>query len=199
MAPRRGDELTRNATTRAMAKHTEQTTAARQFYADTPRPKSALEVCEAETDDPHEQLVDDWAERLASGGVARLLAQQCAEVVVAVLAARDREVAGEAGEAMAGASRLELLEGLRMLAIKQYQAPKPRLSAGCLLLAMGEMHPDFRSSRELAERQHVSHELAANGVEDWQEVLGLPRTSGQKSEAAVKRYQETNGKTKWAA
>ena len=192
-------KLTRTTTTRAMGKHTEQTTAARQFYADTPRPKSALEVCEAETDDPREHVIDEWAERLSAGGVARLLAQQCAAVVVGVLIERDQGVASEAEEAMASASRGEMLEGLRMLAIKQYQAPKPRLSAGCLLLAMGEMHPDFKSSRELAERQHVSHELAANGVEDWQEILGLPRTSGQKSAAAVKRYQDTNGKSKRAA
>lgn len=179
-----------------MAKHSEQQSAARQFYADAARPKSARDVCEEDCDDAREVKVDEWAEALVRRGLARLLAQQCAEAVVGVLA--EREVGGgERGVAAVGV--LELREGLRTLAIKQYQAPKPRLSAGCLLLAMGATHPDFRSARELAERQQVSHELAANGVEDWQELLGLPKTSGQKSEAAVRVYKERNGKTKLAA
>jgi hypothetical protein len=40
----------------------------------------------------------------------------------------------------------------------------------------------------------MSHESAANGVEVWQERLGLPRTSGQKSAEAIQVYQNTNGK-----
>lgn len=182
-----------------MGKFSEQQSAARQFYADAPRPKTARDECEEDFDDPVGQMLDEWTEKLMrNGDVPRLYAQRCAAAVVGVLRERDQGLQLAQGESpVRGDSAL--LEGLRMLAIKQYQAPKPRLSAGCLLLAMGEAHPDFRSARELAEKQQVSHELAANGVEDWQQVLGLPRTSGQKSAEALKIYQDTNGKTKRAA
>lgn len=182
-----------------MGKHFEQQTAARQFYADAPRPKTAREVCEEDCDDARSRLVDEWAEKLVRGGMARLLAQQCAEVVVEVMQAKDQGLVALEGGQAAGVGMIELLEGLRTLAVKLYQAPRPRLSAGCLLLAMGETHRDFRSARELAERQQSSHELAANGVEEWQRLLGLPKTSGQKGEAAVATYQNTNGKLKLAA
>jgi hypothetical protein len=150
-------------------------------------------------DDAAERMVDEWAERLVNGGMARLLAQQCAEIVVGVMRERDQCLVELNGGQSAGVGLGELREGLRTLAGKLYQAPRPRLSAGCLLLAMGETHRDFRSARELAERQQSSHELAANGVEEWQRLLGLPKTSGQKGEAAVATYQNTNGKLKLAA
>jgi hypothetical protein len=62
------------------------------------------------------------------------------------------------------------------------------------VLAAGSVHERFESARELAERTGTSHELAANAVEGWQEALGLPRHSGQKSERAKQVYQDTNGK-----
>ncbi len=186
-----------------MGKHAEQQSAARQFYADAPRPKSAREVCE-EGDEVLAVLVDEWADKLVRGGeVPRVDAQRCAEVVVAELRGRDgRCVAtvedgpGAGGE---GASRPELLRGLREIGARIYEAKKRGMEAGALVLATGSVHGNFQSARELAMRQGVSHELAANAVEAWQETLGLPRTSGQKSEEARESYKNTNGKLKAAA
>jgi O-succinylbenzoate synthase len=186
-----------------MGKHAEQQSAARQFYADAPRPKTAREVCE-EADEMRAVLIDEWADKLVGGGdVPRVYAQRCAVVVVAEL--RGREGRGVAtvvdgpGADDAGASRPELLRGLREIGARIYEAKKRGMEAGALVLATGSVHGDFQSARELAMRQGVSHELAANAVEAWQETLGLPRTSGQKSEEARESYRNTNGKQRAAA
>ena len=92
-----------------------------------------------------------------------------------------------------------MLRGLREIGARIYEAKKRGMEAGALVLATGSVHGDFQSARELAERQGVSHELAANSVEAWQETLGLPRTSGQKSDEARESYKFTNGKLKAAA
>jgi hypothetical protein len=65
-----------------------------------------------------------------------------------------------------------------MMALKLVQAPKPRFSAGCLLLAMGVNHDGLKSARDWAEQQSVSHELAARDVADWSRMLALPPTAG---------------------
>lgn len=182
-----------------MGKYTEQQTAARQFYADAPRPKSAREECE-EGDEAEGRALDEWAEKLMRGGdVPRVYAQRCAAAVLEVL--REKDLGVMAGAMGAGAAEgpgsvelAQLLEGVRMIGIKIYQAPKRGMEAGALILASGAKHEDFASARELAEAQSVSHELTANAVEDWQRLLGLKRTSGQKSDAARKTYKDTNGK-----
>lgn len=187
-----------------MGKHAEQQSAARQFYADAPRPLSARDVCEA-GDDMLAVLVDEWANKLLrSGEVPRIYAQRCAVMVVAELRGRDgRCVAsvdtGPGAKGGEGESRPELLRGLREIGARIYEAKKRGMEAGALVLATGSVHGDFQSARELAARQGVSHELAANAVEAWQEALGLPRTSGQKSEEVRDVYKFTNGKRREAA
>lgn len=187
-----------------MGKHSEQQSAARQFYADAPRPKSARDTCE-EGDEFMAVLIDEWAEKLMRGGqVPRVYAQICAVAVVGELRGRDgRCVAsvesGPGGYGGDAAGRPELLRGLREIGARIYEAKKRGMEAGALVLATGSVHGDFQSARELAERQGVSHELAANSVEAWQETLGLPRTSGQKSDEARESYKFTNGKLKAAA
>lgn len=174
-----------------MGKHSDQQSAARQFYADAPRPKSAREECE-EGDDPVAGLVDEWVEKLMRGGdVPRVYAQRCAAAVVGVLRERDQQVA--AGGCAAGAATV-MLHGLLERSVEQIvEAGNSKFAAGCLLLAMGN-YTFARSARHWAELRGLSHESAANGVEVWQERLGLPRTSGQKSPAAKQIYQDTNGK-----
>ena len=177
-----------------MGTHSEQHSAARQFYADAQPVRSAREVCEEDCDDAAGRMIDEWAERLVRRGIARILAQRCAEVVVAEMGERDRKVVGMADGAEVLSGRVELLEGLRAIGIKIYQAPKRGVAAGALVLATGATHRDFGTARELAARQSVSPELAANAVEDWQRSLQLPKTSGQKSDEAKRTYKDTNGK-----
>ena len=184
-----------------MGNKSEHDCAARQFYADTPRPRSAREVCE-DGDDAVGVMQDDWTEKLMrNGDVPRMYAQRCAVAVVALLQARDATVSGEAEGAAqgGGGGREDLLRGLREIGATIYESKKRGMQAGALVLATGSVHADFQSARELAERQGTSHELTANAVENWQERLGLPRTSGQKSEEARESYKFTNGKQRAAA
>ncbi len=189
-----------------MGKHSEQQSAARQFYADAPRPRTARDECE-DGDEFMAVLIDEWAEKLTRcGRVPRVYAQLCAEVVVGELRGRNRQglatvesgpgAAEGAGEA---AGRPELLRGLREIGARIYEAKKRGMEAGALVLATGSVHGNFQSARQLADDQGVSHELAANAVEAWQESLGLPRTSGQKSDEARESYKFTNGKQRAAA
>jgi hypothetical protein len=189
-------ELTREFPVGAMGKYTEQQSAARQFYADAPRPRSAREECEELCDDARGRMLDEWAEKLMrNGDVPRLYAQRCAEAVVGVLQERDRRAAEGAGVAVGGAlAATVLLHGLLERSAEQIvEANNSKFAAGCLLLAMGN-HTFARSARHWAELRGLSHESAANGVEQWQERLGLPRTSAQKSPEAKRVYQDTNGK-----
>jgi hypothetical protein len=183
-----------------MGKYTEQQSAARQFYADAPRPRSAREECEELCDDARGRMLDEWAEKLMrNGDVPRLYAQRCAEAVVGVLQERDRAAhsagSGQADGAGGGAlAATGLLHGLLERSAEQIvEANNSKFAAGCLLLAMGN-HTFARSARHWAELRGLSHESAANGVEQWQERLGLPRTSAQKSPEAKRVYQDTNGK-----
>lgn len=188
--------MTRMFPVRAMGKKSEQLSAARQFHADQPRTKTAREECE-EGDDAEALAMDAWAECMIARGVARRVALQCAADIMDVQRAKDAACASAAGYGGTGSElggRSELLEGLREIGIKIYQAAKRGMEAGALVLATGSAHRDFKTARELAERQHVSHELTANAVEEWQRLLGLPRTSGQKSEEAKHVYNQTNGR-----
>jgi hypothetical protein len=181
-----------------MGKHSDQQSAARQFYADAPRPRSAREECEELCDEPVARLRDEWAEKLVGRGVARLLAQQCAGAVVDIMQERDAAVARQAGYGRPGGggegAAAALFSGLFARAVEQIvEAKNSKFSAGCLLLAMGNQ-TFARSARHWAEIRGLSHELAANGVEDWQVRLGLPRTSGQKSVKALASYKTSNGR-----
>ena len=143
------------------------------------------------------------AEILMKRGVDRRTACLCAGDVFAAQSARDVECAGdgagvELGQFL-GHPESEIATAaarVRMLAAHLVQAPKPRFSAGCLLLAMGEKHKGVTSAREWAERQSVSHELAAREVAHWGKILALPPTHDRKTEAQKKIYRDTNGRQK---
>jgi len=176
-----------------MGTHSEQHSAARQFYADAQPVRSAREVCEEDCDDAMGRMIDEWAERLVRRGVARILAQRCAEVVVEEMRGRDAACAGARGGAASHGLEMSF-GGLFARSIEQIvEANNSKFAAGCLLLALGNK-TFARSARQWAELRGMSHESAANTVELWQERMGLPRTSGQKSAEAVESYKLTNGK-----
>jgi hypothetical protein len=169
--------------------------AAAVHYAAVSSPKDAREECESR-EDQAEVLRDEAAEKLRRRGFNARDAAVAVDAVLAVLSEADRQlcagvVAGASENVLAKA---EALEALRVMAVKLVQAPKPRFSAGCFLLAMGADHPGVKSERQWAAQQHMSHEHASNEVEEWQKSMRLPKTSGQKTEKARKVYQETNGK-----
>lgn len=162
-----------------------------------PEQKSAREVAE-EADEAEAVALDEMAAVLRGRGCPAKDAPGYVAAVVAYLQAKDKAAVREAvGSEPGGESvlaRVEALESLRMMAIAQYQAPKPRLSAGCLILALGSDHPDFSSARGLAERQAVSPEHVSNGVGEWQRMLKLPPATGQKTAAQKAIYKKTNGR-----
>lgn len=147
--------------------------------------------------------IDEIAEVLVECGVERKLAARAAERVFARQAKRDGELAREVGGALGAPAvfgadaqhKATAAESVRMMAIKLVQSPKPRFSAGCLLVAMGEKTMgDFISARTWAERQNVSPEHTSNEVEEWGRMLNLPPTSERKTDAHRKIYRDTNGR-----
>jgi hypothetical protein len=176
-----------------MAKYSEQQSAARQFYADAPRPKSARDECE-EGDDAEALAMESWAECMIRRGVDRRVALQCAADVWEVQRAKDEACARGMGQAgSAGRAPEELKEMLSRIGRDIVRAERSKYAAGCMLLAMGDKL-FARSARDWAEKQGMSHESAANDIEKWQDLIGLPRTADQKSEAAIRSYRDTNGK-----
>lgn len=143
-------------------------------------------------EDAEALLRDELAEALRGAGCAGAPAQRYAAVMLAVLAKKDARAVGGLGEADS-LSEADAQEGLRLMAFRLLDAPKPRFSVGCLVLASGFDHPAVKSARQWAKAQGFSHEHAANEAEEWQRIMGLRRTAGQKSEAARSVYQRTNG------
>ena len=128
------------------------------------------------------------------------------EHVIAVLA---RELGPEAFAAEKAAreaaveslTRAEQGDVLKMMLFRIWEAPKPRLSVGCLLLSLGIKPLGVASGRELARQQAVSPEHVSAMVDEWQGKLGLPKTEFQKSEAAVQAarlHNRNSQKTKAA-
>jgi hypothetical protein len=170
--------------------------------------------CPLALDDSHVDGCDDAAaeemERIAdamiASGVERRLAVRAAMAVFQMQSGRDGALArgvvgGVVAEGILGATKEEAstaTESVRMMALKLVQAPKPRFSAGCLLLAMGVNHDGLKSARDWAEQQSVSHELAARDVADWSRMLALPPTAARKSEKHKKIYRDTNGRQRRA-
>jgi hypothetical protein len=168
--------------------------ASRQFYADLPRPRDAR-ACAEEADGAEAVMLDELAEAFRNRGCGAREAGWWALIAVAFFAKRDREVCGgEAAGAGEVAESAWSRETLRAMAVKMVQAPKPRFSIGCFILAMGMDHDGITSSNAWADRQFVSHELAADEVEEWQRLMKLPRNKWQKSAEAKASYKETNGK-----
>lgn len=167
--------------------------AAVKANADLPRASSADFVGEIE-EDAEAVAVDAWADKMIARGVERRLAMQCAADIWEGERAKDAEACGVKGGGVAALASDQSLESVRKMMIRIVQAPKPRMSAGCLLLAIGAEFDGVSSSREWAQRQAVSHELTANEVEGWQRRLKLPKALAQKSERAKSSYRITNGR-----
>ncbi|MEY5101110.1 MAG: hypothetical protein RJA36_3829 [Pseudomonadota bacterium] len=98
----------------------------------------------------------------------------------------------ERAEAMQSVLRAEQADVLKLILFRIYEAPKPRLSVGSLLLAVGIKPMGINSERDLARQQVVSPEHVSNEVEAWQDLLQLPRTEFQKSESAVQAARDHN-------
>lgn len=80
---------------------------------------------------------------------------------------------------------VELVDAWRMQSFRVWQSSTPRLSVGAFLMSLGWLPPGIRSQRDLAKHFKVSVEHVSNLVEEWQELLNLPRTAYQKSAKAV--------------
>ena len=147
-----------------------------------------------EGDDAEALAMEGWAELMMRRGVARRVALQCAADIWEAQRAKDVACVGGAAHGAAGeASPVELLEMLSRIGRDIVRAERSKYAAGCMLLAMGDKL-FARSARDWAVKQGMSHESAANDVEKWQDLIGLPRTSDQKSPEAVRTYKVTNGK-----
>jgi hypothetical protein len=64
---------------------------------------------------------------------------------------------------------------------------------GCLAFARGKPPYGVWSMRDLAKLHGVSVTAVSNEVSEFQDILGLPRTTQQKSDRAVRVYARTNG------
>lgn len=191
------EKLTRGGSAKgaSVGKHEDQSVA-RDYYASISQPQDAASTAEA-ADERDGVLRDAAVEKLMRVGFKAREAAMAVDAVRAVFAESDRQLNGRLNEQFGHEGnvlgRVEALEALRVMAIKLVQAPKPRFSAGCFLLAAGFDYEGIRSERDWAEQQKISHTHASNEVRDWQSLLHLPKTSAQKSEKACKSYAETNG------
>lgn len=88
-------------------------------------------------------------------------------------------------EALHSLLRAEQADVLKLILFRVWEAQRPRLSVGSLLLAVGIKPLGISSERDLAKQQNISPEHVSNCVEDWQVLLNLPRTDFQKSAQAV--------------
>lgn len=174
--------------------------AAAQHYAGLGGPKDPrAEALESESADA--VRIDEMAEKLRALGCPATQALRYVEAVLGVISATDEKLAGGLGGAAADeesifSHRPDAMEAVRMMAIKLVQAPKPRFSAGCLLLAAGIEYHGIRSERDWAKQQQVSPEWVSVEVKEWQTSMRLPKTSAQKTPAACRAYKETNGARK---
>lgn len=98
--------------------------------------------------------------------------------------------------AMDSLLRAEQAALLLQIIDKIWKAARPRLCAGALSLALGRVIPVgvrsdgvnlpvIESERDLAAHQNVSPEHVSQLVEEWQAIIGLPKTHFQKSAKAV--------------
>lgn len=176
----------------------ERAAAYEQHYSGLSGPKDPrAEAQEAESAEAVRR--DEMAEKLRAAGCPANQAHRYVEAVLSVLREKDRAMAeamSASEETVSMFARPDALEAVRVMAVKLVQAPKPRFSAGCLLLAAGIDYPGIKSERDWAAQQNLSPTLASDEVRAWQANMRLPKTGAQKSEAACKVYADTNGARK---
>jgi len=150
------------------------------------------EADRSETASPEEILADELIGALAKAGMTAPLALKTAKF----LKTQPHSFAGEKHtlSALDSLVQADSEQLLKQILDRIFEAPKPRLSVGCLKMALGMTHEDLVSQRHWADKQNVSLEHVSNEVESWQELLGLPRTSAQKSAAAKESYRLHNAK-----
>ena len=143
--------------------------------------------------------IERMAELMMSEGVERRLAMRAAVKLFTDQKTRDLGLIGDASAGVLGADEAHqsaAVDGMRMVLVKIVQAPAPRFSAGCLMVALGMNHDSVASARQWATQQGKSHTQAANEVDSWSRLLSLPPTSARKTEEQKKIYRSTNGRTR---
>jgi hypothetical protein len=148
-------------------------------------------------DDAEAVEMERIAEVLIAEGAERKFAVRAARRVYESQSKRDAVLAEGMGAEMRGEGNGQTLasaESMRHVLVKIVQAPSPRFSTGCLMLAMGMEHNSVTSARQWAQLQGKSHTQAANEVEGWSRELKLPPTANRKTEEQKKTYRDTNGR-----
>jgi hypothetical protein len=179
---------------------------AHKLGADAPRDLCPTHAGE-DADDAEAVAMDRMAEVMMKRGVDRRTAMGCAAAILEAQQARDAALAAvvvggvdEAGavadamrSAMSWATNPDAMDRLCEAHSRVFGARDATLAMGCLLFAMGKPPYGFYSIRKLAAARGVSPQAAAVLVEDFQSILGLERTTQQKSEGARKAYARSNG------
>ncbi len=136
-----------------------------------------------------EAPADELMERYAIAGLTRSLAQVIAKDFAAGRMMDSGRIREKAVDSLL---RHESADVIKLILFRIFESAKPRLAVGCLLLATGIKPIGIASERALATQQHVSPEHVSNGVQEWQQLLGLARVEFQKSPASVAAYKKHN-------
>ena len=147
-------------------------------------------------DDAAAMEMERIAEILIAEGAERKFAVRAARRLFGEQSKRDAVLAEEVSGGMLGANapHAAAAESMRHVLVRIVQAPAPRFSTGCLMLAMGMEHNSVTSARQWAAMQGKSHTQAANEVEVWSRELKLPPTANRKTDEQKKIYRDTNGR-----
>lgn len=98
----------------------------------------------------------------------------------------------DAPDESASDPRADYASALRLIALRIFEATRPRLEAGAFLLAADFEIIGLPSGRALAAAQNVSPEEVSNRIEEWQRILSLPKNRHNKPESAVRAYELHN-------
>jgi hypothetical protein len=177
---------------------------AKKTGAGLPRHDRSTVGEECDTDEGRQ--LDELAEQIAGREVDRRTAAIAAKACLVVLQAKERAALGRLAVGFVGgvdgAAKVagmgwmfeadasdKMLEAMSMV----WSARDATLAQGCLFFAMGRPPYGCASMRRLAELRGVSVQAVSATVDEFQTVLGLPRTQQQKSDRAVETYRRTNG------
>jgi hypothetical protein len=184
----------------------EEETAATHFYASCSRPQTGSELCESQ-DDAEAIAMEELAElivRRSGGAVDRRTALQMGAAIFEVQRAKDAKCAGGAPMYVGGVDgainaasawmlQPDAADKLEQALSRAREARDSKLALGCLAFARGKPPYGVWSMRDLAKLHGVSVTAVSNEVSEFQDILGLPRTTQQKSDRAVRVYARTNG------
>ena len=169
-------------------------TVARKMHADVPVRDVGESAVNFDTE--MDEKIDELAERLVGQGADRRAAQLAAELAIKAVCTMNigSQVIIEQGmQLFAGALPADAADKLCHALSRAWEARDAKLAIGCLFFAMDRPPHGAWSMRQLANSRGVSVEAVSNEVQHFQEILGLPRTKQQKSNAALAVYATTNG------